>query len=672
MNSCTDIQSRPGLRLASILLAACAIVTPANAVATTCLTVAYNQTDLNTLIQKFNALAVTCVGVDNVWASIETIVVSKSDSNLGNFLKNYFKGCYHGNSPQPLTAVLAQRLLERPFVMDGDDSFERRLQRALAVAVTDKLLDEIASSGGVIALGQRMEGGNGVNADCAKRDEILSLLRLLSEVSEERRRMTPTFGDEVYTRFKTLLDQESAAMRMFGLSPDPDEYPWLGVFRAAIWRAMRMIKVYAGTGDSFKNSQVVRTQFADDIGVFGSYLQKHRDLIVDYGILLADGESFAQEDPFIHPFFGGTHELGYEQLQVKVIDRLMDLTPVDVAKSVFFISERNGMANVCVEDSGADTCVITTGMVGETLEEHFFVSSLPGTCSVSGTECIANADCTTTTQRWGPSGRPESRCPLPQKKQCPYGPYPSNPNAVQGSDDRCLALGVNIREFLVGDSAAVSNWLTAFPADTPEPTIRANYYPKFGQFLQHEMNHAVKSWIIDRDPALMARHAQLIDQSCDDVQQYLGGKTFCGQGTSGTCTWKSNPSCDEDEGEFFANNMNRYMVDTQTTLELARVRWNANKRQPVNHFLFIAGIYSSSAGTAFVTPFYFQNRYTDSGINYPATSSRRFGVGQYNAFSAPVVKDASGRITSLIDQTGKQHQFGYVGSSANVETWTVQ
>jgi hypothetical protein len=235
---------------------------------------------------------------------------------------------------------------------------------------------------------------------------------------------------------------------------------------------------------------------------------------------------------------------------------------------------------------------------------------------------------------------------------------------------------VNITDTYVGAPGAHANFSEVFPLDTP-PTVspRPNSYARFCQYVQHEMNHAITNYLIKPNASLDARRIELINRACDDPLQYLHThKSFCGH-DGGEC-FGIPANCDEDSSEFFAAMMNRYLADTQATLTLARTRWTAttSKREPINQFLYVAGIYSTASGTSLTIPFYYQNRYTDNGTYYPAGSLTRKGACQYQAANATGVKDANGRIISLTTPSpqAQTHTFGYSGTSPNVETWTVQ
>jgi hypothetical protein len=648
------------------------------------LSVTYSSAQMTTLKQKFDLLSTSCSGQTAAWNAIDAIAVTKADSILGNYLKNYFAGCYHNNVPPVLTGPLAKEILDRSLHNDGDDSFERRLQRALAVAITDKLLREIDTNGGVLALGERLEGtSTSVPADCTKREEIVRTLEVLTEITEKGSRVTTTFRDEVYNRLKSLVDDEGAPLQMFGISPDPVEFPWLGVFQGTIWRAMRMAKKYPG-GDALAASSTVRVQFADDIRAVFTYLQKHRDLIVDHGMLLADGGWFAQDDPYTMPQYGGTHELGYPQLQAKAIDRLLDLTPVSVARSIYFITEKSSLGNTCPYNDTDDKCIVTIGEPGEVLQASLLSDpTTAGTCQISALPCFDNGDCNAARAMYGTSRASYSRCPL-LAKSCPFAPIIDNTPTVPDEDDngRCVELGVNVSNFLVGKPADQVNFAGIFPVDTPAPSsisaLRPNKYSQFCQYVQHEMNHAITNYLIKPNATLDDRRIELINQACDDPLQYLHThKTFCGH-NGGEC-FGTPANCNEDSSEFFASMMNRYMADTQTTLNLARTRWTAtaSKKEPINQFLYVAGIYSTGSGTSVTIPFYYQNRYTDGGTYYPVNVPEKQGVCQYQAVTATAIKDASGangRIISLTTPApqAQTHLFGYDGNSRNVATWDIQ
>jgi hypothetical protein len=192
------MNTSPKFTLLSLLLCS-GMIAPRGADAA-CLSVTYTSTQMTTLKQKFDLLSSTaCNGQTAAWNAIDAIAVSQPDSVLANYLKNYLAGCYHNNVPPVLTEPFAREILGRSLDSDGDDSFERRLQRALAVPITDKLLWEIATNGGVLALGDRLDGkiiaGNPpttVPADCTKRDEIVRSLELLTEITEKGSRVTPS------------------------------------------------------------------------------------------------------------------------------------------------------------------------------------------------------------------------------------------------------------------------------------------------------------------------------------------------------------------------------------------------------------------------------------------------------------------------------------------------
>lgn len=325
------------------------------------------------LVTNFDQLSTTCSQpyINAVWSTIRGVIVTKSDSNLASFLKNYFKGCYHNNVPRSLTGPLTDQFeSNNPVFSNIDDDFERRMQRALVAAISDKFVDEVNAAGGVIELGRKMEGYVDPETlvawplECSRRDEMMRIMRVLLKVTSDGRKITGTFGDELYSRFKTLIVDQGAALKMFGIGPDA-HHPWLGVFQASVWRAMRMVKNYsAGNGgDAFVN-KAVRTQYADDIYAWGSYLQTHRDLIVYHGLLLTEGTSFAHGDYFIDPIYGDTHELGTDQLQAKVIKRILDLMPTAVAQQIRSVTQKEAGGNVCYTDGNVNRCAAFSGLPG--------------------------------------------------------------------------------------------------------------------------------------------------------------------------------------------------------------------------------------------------------------------------------------------------------------------
>jgi hypothetical protein len=179
------------------------------------------------------------------------------------------------------------------------------------------------------------------------------------------------------------------------------------------------------------------------------------------------------------------------------------------------------------------------------------------------------------------------------------------------------------------------------------------------------MTHAIDSRFISKDATLALRRDQLIQQASTDQLQYIhGNHTFCGRGNG----------CNDEPNEFVAGMTPKYLTDTQATLKLAWTRWSntPQKKEPINQFLYLAGIFSPPAtGTSRTVPFYYQNRYTSFyGPDYLSTSPDSYGLCQYQTMLASAVVDTTGRITSFTDRDGYLNTFTYTGTSVNASNWT--
>jgi hypothetical protein len=675
----------------------CSQVTQARSIE--CLSTTYTETELDTLKAGFADLLTACgtkAQLNDKWALMEPAVVNRNETQFSNFLKNFFRGCYNADTPVVLSEPLARRLVGRPLQLDADNNFERKLQRGIAAAITDKLINEINAAGGVVALGQLMEGTPpipavppnqpfvpAVHANCAKRDEMVRVLEVHDTISSESTLLSAAIIDEVYSRLKTLIDEQGGALQVFGIAPTTQDYPWLGIFQGTIWRSMRLVKRNHPSGDQLA-SWAARDQYVNDIRMYGMYFQRHINVLYDYGLLVLDGSTFAEEDYRVSPVYGGTHELGWQGLQGRAIEKLLDLIPPHLASSVFTVSEKMGIGNACHLDS-TGKCLIDAGESNETQVAYlkYSVDALPGICDGTGTPCARDKDCAATHQ-WGPSNGDQSSCPLPQKA-CSYAPYTYNPNAVRSIEegdtpDRCtLALGLNVHHYDAADKTgqAITEFAGIFPSDTPAAPSRPDTYSQFCSTVQHEINHAIdKYWI--ESPAnsplgLKTRRDELINRACTDVKQYLAPIGFCGDTCNGVV---QSPPCKNPPQEFVATTMQRYLMDTQSMLNLAQSRWQGavRKAEPINQFLFFAGLYATTAPVTSVKtiPFYYQNRFTDSGYQYPVTDTRRYGVCQYQRANAAVTFDTNNRIKTITAPDGRVHTFGYASGSTspNVTSWT--
>jgi YD repeat-containing protein len=549
--------------------------------------------------------------------------------------------------------------------------------------------------GNVLELGNAMEGGSGLPADCDLRAEVVRVLDVLHNLTDRAEKLTSAFADETYGRFKTLIDEQGALLQMFGLPFDPQAYPWNGPLRASVWRIMRMIKNPLTGGGALN-----RSQYLTDIRAMGTYYQKYRDLITSHGVIVTDGEAFTQPDYYVHWVYSFPpyvpHQLGYDQLRLKVVDRLLDLFPPAVANSVFSISQSGGLGNECPQEENEDKCIRLIGEDDEPPCElcAIFLAGDPGVCTYSNQGCSRHRDCTAANQpvrhEWGPSARVESRCPILDPDTCPPVTYDDNSQALMSLNDkeRCVRYGVNTHPWMVAEPGAPQRELDSiFPAGTvfssdPNRTVRV---PRFAYVLQHEIGHAITHWMIRRDDSLKIRlFDQLIPQACDDELQYLHPNTFCGlcdpdrgidrSECPGNLT--PNPCCNDDPEEFFAGLAGIYLTDTETTFNLARARWMSGKVEPINQFLYVAGIFSMTGGSPTTFPFFYQDRFTNSDTYAPTAPfprNRPHGLGQYQSASVSGTRDAQGRITTLNTPDGKLHTFGYapLSASRNVVSWTV-
>lgn len=157
----------------------------------------------------------------------------------------------------------------------------------------------------------------------------------------------------------------------------------------------------------------------------------------------------------------------------------------------------------------------------------------------------------------------------------------------------------------------------------------------------HELNHIVDYFYIEGNTTLKNRKTQLIAQAGNDNMNYL-------RSTIASGFFTANPQ------EFIASIANEYFVDSKKALDLALIRYDNGRPQPLNQFLYFADLYS-------VNSLYHTRFYTcDANCNF---SYQQVAVG----------RDANNRLNSIC-YNNTQYNFtldsngnatGYTTNSCN-------
>jgi hypothetical protein len=166
--------------------------------------------------------------------------------------------------------------------------------------------------------------------------------------------------------------------------------------------------------------------------------------------------------------------------------------------------------------------------------------------------------------------------------------------------------GVNVFGIDIGD------WTeNPFPAD-----VERHDGDGFFSVLAHEVNHVVDATTIGRSAELAARKRGLIADAGEEPLNYLRSMISGG-------FFVENPQ------EFFASISNQWLNNSQRTIELGLIRFDAGRPDPINQALFFADVYSGGGG---VSHFYL----TDA-------------AGQIERREVGLERDNSGWITDLVD-----------------------
>lgn len=204
----------------------------------------------------------------------------------------------------------------------------------------------------------------------------------------------------------------------------------------------------------------------------------------------------------------------------------------------------------------------------------------------------------------------------------PVASFGAIPTFLSGS----LA-SINSFSFMIGTAPE-----NQFPSEVP-----AGIADVFCAAAPHEVNHIVDYFYIGGNNTLKARKEQLISQAGTDNMNYLRSMLPSG-------FFVNNPQ------EFIASIANQYFVDSKKTLDLALLRFDSGRSEPLNQFLFFANLYSlsSTSHTRFYT--------CDANCNF---SYRQVGIG----------RDGSNRVNSLC-YNGVQYNFT-LNSTGNVAGYTI-
>lgn len=201
-----------------------------------------------------------------------------------------------------------------------------------------------------------------------------------------------------------------------------------------------------------------------------------------------------------------------------------------------------------------------------------------------------------------------------------------------------------IPTFLTGTLSSInsfSNTIGTYPENQFPSEVSAGVADIFCSAAPHEVNHIVDYYYIQGNTTLKNRKTQLISQAGTDNMNYL-------RSTLDSGFFVANPQ------EFIASIANEYFVDSKKTLDLALIRYNSGRTQPLNQFLYFADLYSQNS--LYHTRFYTCN----ANCNF---SYQQVAVG----------RDANNRLNSIC-YNNTQYNFtldndgnvtGYTTSSCN-------
>ncbi|UCG88379.1 MAG: hypothetical protein JSW71_07505, partial [Gemmatimonadota bacterium] len=136
--------------------------------------------------------------------------------------------------------------------------------------------------------------------------------------------------------------------------------------------------------------------------------------------------------------------------------------------------------------------------------------------------------------------------------------------------------GVNVAGLDIG-------WFSenSFPEDVPPGRVDL-----YCIIVAHEINHVVDAYSIEPDPVLGARKTALIAAAGCPHMNYL-------RSMFPDCTFVNAPQ------EFFASVSNQWFTNSERTVELGLVRFDAGYLDPINQALFFAEVYSLGGDSTF-------------------------------------------------------------------------
>jgi len=186
--------------------------------------------------------------------------------------------------------------------------------------------------------------------------------------------------------------------------------------------------------------------------------------------------------------------------------------------------------------------------------------------------------------------------------------------------------GVNIAGLDIG-------WFSenSFPEDVPPGMVDV-----YCVIVAHEINHVVNAYSIEPDPVLGARQTALIAAAGCPHMNYL-------RSMFPDCMFVDAPQ------EFFASISNQWFTDSEKTVELGLVRFDAGYLDPINQALFFAEVYSLGG---------------DSTLSYHTTPA-----GDISRETVPLGRDEHGHINELV-MDGLRYSFT-LDEAGNVVAYAV-
>jgi uncharacterized protein YjdB len=149
------------------------------------------------------------------------------------------------------------------------------------------------------------------------------------------------------------------------------------------------------------------------------------------------------------------------------------------------------------------------------------------------------------------------------------------------------------------------------------PEVAPYPVPIYSLVVAHEIAHIVDAFVIEPDPILQQRKRTLINRTAREPNQYL--RSMVQRDIPGF--FEGAPQ------EFFASIANQWYANADRTIDLARARWDAGYREPMNQLAFFLDVISQGRAT----------------LRLPLIGT----TGQLSATAAVVEKNASGLVTSV-------------------------